>query len=470
MADTLVSERQSLGTYSYVTTREDLGDSVFPPLVSLVGDLAITVLIPCIATALFVAMIRILIIELSEKSLPPVHIVPLLAATAAIGLAFTNDVHTSSQDIEWPFVTLGLAGGRGMNVDHFLPSSLRTSRSATATDSGVSSAERAIASPKRRPLLGWTLTVLAQVMLAISLLALLFVFPLHDFFLLNAKGDVALLPYWLRVLIVVPVGLISGELFVGSFAVSKRGKKYRRIIPSLEEMTGERYLLYLRPFVYDFALAHPLNEAPGRYTSSPFELPGQSYEEFMVWQFRSLGRVIAVGQPGERLPHIGAERGYLPLDDWKDTVSRLIQGAHAVVMIAAPTPSTAWEFTEALRTISPTRLLLLIYDDADYRTFREIATEEYTTRSSIESAISEWPPFPQLPDIPSPTPHTKGILWEFPLEGVLSFDQQYRPHFTRFPATVPRVRHVWTIRRLVRRTFKPVLDSISRLPPAPPVG
>ncbi|MFJ4978401.1 hypothetical protein ACIP6X_24160 [Streptomyces coeruleorubidus] len=422
------------------------------------------------ASTLLIAMIRILIVELLEKSLPPVHIVPLLAATAAIGLAFANDMHTLSQDIVWPFVTLGLLGGRGMNVDHLLPSSIRARRSATATDSGTPSAERATESPRRRPLLGWTLTVLAQAMLTLSLLILPFIFPLHDFFVLNAKGDVALLPYWLRVLIVVLVGLVSGELFVGSFAVSKRGKQYRQVIPSLKEMTGEHYLLYLRPFVFDSALAHPLNEAPGRYTRSPFELPGQSYEEFMVWQFRSLGRVIAVGQPGERLPHIGAERGYLPVDDWKDTVSRLIQGAHAVIMIAAPTPSTAWEFTEALRTISPTRLLLLIYDDADYRTFREIATEEYATRSSIGSAISEWPSFPQLPDIPWPAPHTKGILWDFPLEGTLSFDQQYRPHFTRFPATVPRVRHVWTIRRLVRRAFKPVLDSISQLPPAPPVG
>lgn len=49
----------------------------------------------------------------------------------------------------------------------------------------------------------------------------------------------------------------------------------------------------------------------------------------MVWQFRSLGRVIAVGQPGEHLPQIGAERGYLPLDDWKDTVSNLIQGTRS---------------------------------------------------------------------------------------------------------------------------------------------
>ncbi|MEU8602943.1 hypothetical protein [Streptomyces parvulus] len=456
LADTFIWERRSLGTYSYVTARENLGDSVLPTLACFIGDVAITMLIPCMASTLLVAMIRILIIELSKKSLPPVHVVPLLTASAALGLAVTNDMYTASQEIMWPLVTLGIVGGRAMEI--------------TLPSRGTPSAKHFPESPKRRPVLGWTLTVLGQAMLAGSLLALPFIFPLYDFLILSAQGDVTLLPYWLRVLIVVSAGWISGELFVGSFATSKRGKQYRQLIPSLAEMTGERYLLYLRPFAFDSALAHPPLEAPGRYTSSPFELPGKSYEEFMVWQFRSLGRVIAVGQPGEHLPQIGAERGYLPLDDWKDTVSNLIQGAHAVIMIAAPTPSTAWEFTEAVRTISPARILLLIYDDMDYRNFREIATTEYATRSSAGTNTSDWPSLPQLPNVPPPTPHTKGTLWEFPLAGVLSFDQQYRPRFTRFPATVPRVRHVWTIRRLVKRAFKPVLDPLSQLPPAPPAG
>ncbi|MFJ5280525.1 hypothetical protein [Streptomyces parvulus] len=455
-ADTLVWERRSLGTYSYVTARGDLGDSVVPKLLSFIGDVAITMLIPCMASILLVAMIRILIVEISEKSVPPVHVVPLLTASTALGLAVTNDMSTASQEIVWPLVTLGVVGGRAMEIA--LPTR------------GAPSTKHTPENPKRRPLLGWTLTVLAKAMLSVSLLTVPAIFSLYDFLILSAKGDVALLPYWLRVLIVVSAGLISGELFVGSFAASKRGRQYRQLIPSLEEMAGERYLLYLRPFAFDSALAHPPTEAPGRHTRSPFELPGKSYEEFMVWQFRSLCRVIAVGQPGERLPQIGAERGYLPLNDWKDTVSGLIQGAHAVIMIAAPAPGTAWEFTEALRTISPTRILLLIYDDTDYRTFRETTTTEYATRSSAGPNTHDWPPFPQLPNIPPPTPHTKGACWEFPLTGVLSFDRQYHPRFTRFPATVPRVRHVWTIRRLVRRAFKPVLDSLSQLPPAPPAG
>ncbi|MER8073779.1 hypothetical protein ABTZ59_36775 [Streptomyces sp. NPDC094034] len=63
-------------------------------------------------------------------------------------------------------------------------------------------------------------------------------------------------------------------------------------------------------------------------------------EDFLVRQFKGLGRVIAVGQPDERLPLLGAERGYLPVDNWQDTVSDMIQGAHVVMMSAAPGPGT----------------------------------------------------------------------------------------------------------------------------------
>ncbi|MEV4461409.1 hypothetical protein [Microbispora sp. NPDC049633] len=126
-------------------------------------------------------------------------------------------------------------------------------------------------------------------------------------------------------------------------------------------------------------------------------------------------------------------------------------------------PATA---PAAVRTVAPARLLLLVYGDEDYRAFREGVAQEYATRSSAEAAGTVWPPLPRLPDIP-PAPRTKGLPWDFPLEGILSFDDRWRARFTRFPTAVPRIRHVWTIRRLARRELGPVLDQVSQLPPAP---
>ncbi|MEJ8653583.1 hypothetical protein WKI65_37450 [Streptomyces sp. MS1.AVA.3] len=80
----------------------------------------------------------------------------------------------------------------------------------------------------------------------------------------------------------------------------------------------------------------------------------------MVRQFRRrFGRVVAVGQPGERLPLPGADRFYLPLDDWQPVVSDLIGRARLVILIAGTGPGTLWELTEAARLLRPEQLLLL---------------------------------------------------------------------------------------------------------------
>ncbi|WP_182908583.1 hypothetical protein [Microbispora sp. H13382] len=310
-------------------------------------------------------------------------------------------------------------------------------------------------------------SVLAWALGALGLLLSFSGYAMYKVLVSEADGDVTRLPLWVRLLIMAVVFVAGILLFAGSGGLLKRGRRHRhRIIPSFDELVGERYLLYLRPFSIDPLMALPPAEAPGWGFRSPFELPGLTQEEFLVRQFRGLGRVVAIGQPGERLPEIGAERGYLPVEEWQESVSRLLRGAHAVIMTASPGPGTMWEFTEAVRTVAPARLLLLVYGDEDYHAFREGVAQEYATRSSAEAADAEWPPLPRLPDIP-PAPYVKGLPWDFPLEGILSFDPRWRPRFTRFPPAVPRVRHVWTIRRLVRRELKPVLDQVSRLPPAP---
>ena len=61
--------------------------------------------------------------------------------------------------------------------------------------------------------------------------------------------------------------------------------------------------------------------------------------------------------PGEPLPLPGAARAYLPIDDWRDTVSGLIAGAHVVMLSAGPGPGTVWEFIEALRLLPPERYI-----------------------------------------------------------------------------------------------------------------
>ncbi|WP_158702002.1 hypothetical protein [Kitasatospora sp. MMS16-BH015] len=126
-----------------------------------------------------------------------------------------------------------------------------------------------------------------------------------------------------------------------------------------------------------------------------------THEESLVRRFRRFGRVIAIGRPGEPLPLPGASRAYLPLDDWQDTVSELIGHAHLVLLSVGPGPGTVWEYTETLRRLPPTRLVLLVYCAPEvYDAFRTAVTEEYARRSATEPG--PWPPLPELPPFPAP--------------------------------------------------------------------
>ncbi|MEU2854528.1 hypothetical protein [Streptomyces syringium] len=394
-----------------------------------------------------------------------VHIATLVTtATASVLVVVAETCIDGVLLIDWPFIDFlvlcGFEAATEIPVEKSSDDGSKLNATANPDTEALSVDpihKRAYQSPSR----GRALTVLGWALGALGLLLAIICHPLYD-------ALVSDFPLWVHPLLgfvfLVPSFLLWN---VGNVLLQRGRRNSHRIIPSLEELTGERYLLYLRPFAIDSAMALPPDEAPGWITRSPFELPG-THEEFLVRHFRGLGRIVAIGQPGELLPALGAERGYLPVDNWKDTVSKLIQGAHAVIMMAAPGPGTAWEFTEALRTATPTRLLLLVYGEGIYHAFREDAADEYAARSSAEPDVN-WPPLPQLPDIPPPAPYAKGIRWDFPFEGILSFDNQWRPQFTRFLPTVPRIRHVWTIRRLARRELDPILGPLSRLPPAPPL-
>ncbi|WP_198659228.1 hypothetical protein [Nocardiopsis sp. FIRDI 009] len=330
-----------------------------------------------------------------------------------------------------------------------------------------------VSDQNRNPALGLVLTCLGWALRILGMMVASSGYTLVRPLVTEPGEAVAALPSWLRLVILLVVLVFGGLLFGWSYPLLVRGARHRaRTITSFEQLAGVRYVLYLRSFALDTQMARPTPQAPGFLMGSPFEVPGRTQEEFLIRQVSHLGRVIAVGQPGERLPLLGAQRGYLPLDDWQDTVSALIQGAHVVVMSAAQGPGTVWEFTETLRTLSPIRLVLLVNcTTEEYDTFRAAVAEEYAARSDREAGPfreGAWPPLPRLPDLPPPRTRTRRS-WDLPLRASIVFDHAWRATLIPFEPVVPRVRLIWTVRRLVRRELKPVLGPLSRLPPpAPP--
>jgi hypothetical protein len=127
----------------------------------------------------------------------------------------------------------------------------------------------------------------------------------------------------------------------------------RRIKRELEglskEAVGERPVLYLRAFKDDGALA-TIDMFSGRTTEEAICLAAAESGE----------RVIALGKPGEKLPPLGANRFYVPDEEWQSVISSWIEKAHQIILAATTTSATKWEKEEIHRKNCVSKLIIVI--------------------------------------------------------------------------------------------------------------
>ncbi|MGW7521799.1 hypothetical protein ACWGJ2_40165, partial [Streptomyces sp. NPDC054796] len=190
-----------------------------------------------------------------------------------------------------------------------------------------------------------------------------------------------------------------------------------------------------------------------------------TYEEEMVWTFRRrFGRLVAVGQPGERLPLPGAQRFYLPLHGWQPVVSELIGRARLVVLVAGTGPGTLWELTEAVRLLTPEQLLPLVMgDERAYRRFQEAVPGAFAERAQqLRAEGTEPVPAPVFPDYPSlHDPMFSGTL--LGLQGIIHFDSAWVPTVTRVDVTAVRaLTSTGRVLKTQRKQLRPVLTHVAR--------
>lgn len=69
------------------------------------------------------------------------------------------------------------------------------------------------------------------------------------------------------------------------------------------------------------------------------------YEHLLVASARHFGPVVAIGQPGERVPPIGAFRRYYENDEWQGAIQQMLRDAKLVVLSVGDTPSVGWEIS-----------------------------------------------------------------------------------------------------------------------------
>lgn len=99
---------------------------------------------------------------------------------------------------------------------------------------------------------------------------------------------------------------------------------------------------------------------------------GQGEEEQLAKLMQDVGPFVAIGDPGELLPYVGAARFYVPDKEWRRAVHDLLTNAPLVILRLGRSPGFMWEFENALRQCRPEQLLLLVPRDKHlYEDFRQ---------------------------------------------------------------------------------------------------
>lgn len=150
------------------------------------------------------------------------------------------------------------------------------------------------------------------------------------------------------------IGAAAGLYHLGSRLLQPTSQEVREVDPRPP-------VVLLRAFFRDKEqIVRPRHWT--KYFSGPLDLTDRAsftFEEGLVDILKERGPVIALGRPGERVQPAGAGREYLPHDDWKARVLRLVSEAGLVALIPDATESMRWELGEMTR-IGLERLLIVL--------------------------------------------------------------------------------------------------------------
>ena len=119
----------------------------------------------------------------------------------------------------------------------------------------------------------------------------------------------------------------------------------------LPELLTQAPVFYLRCFEED-DLISPMEGAS--LTSR------KRIEESIVAAASQVGPVIALGRPGEDLPHVGANRFYVVDDDWRTAVSYLLPRCRYVIIVYHASPNVQWEVRKAFQIVPRDRLIFIL--------------------------------------------------------------------------------------------------------------
>jgi len=146
------------------------------------------------------------------------------------------------------------------------------------------------------------------------------------------------------------LGLFAACWYVFPRFVAERRTNQALSAPDAQQVLADDErapIVYLRSF-------HDEKKVLKKYRKSfPTE------EEQLATVIRRLGPFVAIGDPTEALPTVGAARMYIRNGDWQGKVRSLIEHAAFVVIRLGDSPGVLWELTQSLAALSLKRIVLI---------------------------------------------------------------------------------------------------------------
>jgi len=172
--------------------------------------------------------------------------------------------------------------------------------------------------------------------------------------------------YLLGAIVGLALAAVTGSLLLGSFAFVPfawvGARLYKRAQRSLalraqEVRTADRRppVLFLRSFADDNL---PLEPAFRWFRGLLREQ--LTFEEFVVDRLWTLGPVVAIGKPGEKLSPIGAAREYVDGPNWQERVKTVLGECAWVVVVLGNSAGLSWEYEQIRQRGLDERLLLVV--------------------------------------------------------------------------------------------------------------
>ncbi len=121
----------------------------------------------------------------------------------------------------------------------------------------------------------------------------------------------------------------------------------------LSRRNSRRPVFYLRSFRMDNVLGRP--SLLERYLGT---WPLATEEQRITSKLRTVGPVIAIGRPKDKLPQLGAARFYVSDELWKQKVGEVVRESQLVVWMSGLTDALGWELEHLRENLEPKRLML----------------------------------------------------------------------------------------------------------------